>query len=136
MVKMGIEIEDIDGVVDYNNVNNSKNNNIADKINGDIINNIKNNDNDDYNTNNKNNNFIPNQYFITPKDDAPENIDDILLKKFEELGMNMERDVKYFKLVRTYCVTIKNPEALKELESLEYITLERVGIVRALSPED
>lgn len=104
--------DNIDDVIDYNDVNNNKIND---------------------NTNNKNNNFVLNQYFVTPEDDAPENIDELLAEKFKELGIEVKY---YFKHIGKYCVEVENPEALKELESLDYITLEPVGIVRALNPED
>lgn len=117
-----MEIKNIDDVVNSNG-----DNSIVD------CSNINNSDNKA--SENSVNNFIANEYFVIPN--IPEgveniNIDDVLLKKFEELGIA----VKYhYKSTGIYCVIIKDQETLKELESLDYITLEQVRGVRALNSE-
>lgn len=103
------------------------------------------NNNCETNVNNKNSvkdsndnskNSFPSEYFVIPNlDNIPknmENMDEILLDKFNQLGVR----VKYhYKSTNIYCVVIENVGVLKELESLDYVILERVGEVRALNSE-
>jgi len=72
--------------------------------------------------------FVPGEYFVTPK-----NIDELLLERFKEFGVEIKY---YYKSTGIYCVVVDDPEVLKKLKSLDYITLESVGIVRALDSKD
>ena len=64
------------------------------------------------------------EYFVTPKD-----IEQLLQERFEELGVK----IKYhYESTGAYCVHIDNPEILKELSLLEYITIEPVSRIKAL----
>jgi hypothetical protein len=77
------------------------------------------------------NNLVPDEYFVIPE--HVEKIDDILLEKFDELGIK----IKYhYASTGVYCVKIKNQESLDALASLEYITLEQVRKIKALGPGD
>ena len=89
-------------------------------------------DNNDKNNkgNNHDEDFISGEYFLIPK---RENLDGLLMEKLNEFGV----EVKYhYKSIGVYCIIIDRPEALEELESLDYITLEKVRRIRALNQED
>lgn len=118
-----MEAEYIDDDVDCNYSDN------VDLIN-DNYENENNKINDDTNGNKHDEDFVPSEYFVIPE---KENIDDILLKRFDELGIM----VKYhYKSIGVYCVTIEDLKSLEELKSLDYITMEQVRKVRALDSED
>ena len=89
-------------------------------------------DNNDKNNkgNNPDEDFISGEYFVIPKH---ENLDGLLMEKLGEFGV----EVKYhYKSIGVYCIIIDCPEALEELMSLDYITLEKAKKITVLSPED
>jgi len=72
------------------------------------------------------NNFVPREYFVTPR-----NIKGLLMERFSKLGI----EVKHAYSTGTYCIVVRDDSVLEELMDLEYITLEKVGKVTALGQE-